>query len=181
MFYINSIEIVSCISSNNGISYNNKIVPYPIEHIKFLREKIRNNIVIMGRNAYNDIGPLKDCITIVLTRKEIKNNKNIIIFKNIKNSLNYCASEYPSKKIIVIGGYSTIKRFLSLNLVKTIYLGKVLYHKTIKPSIYFPNIENTFEIENESIMTDAHDKHTHKKVIGKYIILKYKNKERITL
>jgi len=96
-----------------GTFGNRGTLPWPMhpEDMAWFREHTLNQVVVMGRNTWNDSKmqkPLKDRINCVISNKpiEIPTVKRLSgdYKKEIKNLQNY----YPKKNIFIIGGPSII-------------------------------------------------------------------------
>jgi len=109
------MNIVVAINNKNGIGYNN-VIPWKCkEDLLFLRDLIKNNIIIMGRKTLDSIGhPLLHCDNIILSSQKRLSYKNIELTDNINDAI-YLARKIKSisdKKIFILGGSQIYEEFL---------------------------------------------------------------------
>ena len=118
------IAAILAVAENNSIGLNNKL-PWPNikEDMSWFRYLTENNIVVMGRNTWESIG------------KPLKNRKNIVVSsrgyvegsdKTLENVADIVSleSEYPGKKIFIIGGAKLYTDTISM--VDTIFMTRIL-------------------------------------------------------
>ncbi len=113
-------NIIVCVDSEGGISKEGKI-PWKIqEDYNFFRDIItysetkRPNVIIMGRNTFEDMNLVKGHINIIIstTLETIKTDEKVYIFKNEEEAINKIDTlEY--NKIFVCGGKRLYDTFLN--------------------------------------------------------------------
>lgn len=125
--------IVAC--DLNGIIGNNNKIPWHIpDDLKHFKNLTENNIIVMGRKTFDSLPfkPLKNRINIVLSNTMKHNDDNSIIVTNKENVykvLENIKSQYPEKKIFIIGGNEIYNLFFNectkiyLTLVSSIFPG----------------------------------------------------------
>lgn len=124
-------NIIVCTDSEGGISKDGKI-PWKIqEDYNFFRDiitdKLNNqlnkpNIIIMGRNTFEQMNLVKGHINIIIstTLQKIETSEKVYIFKNEEEAINFIDTiEY--NKIFVCGGKRLYDNFLIKNNIN-IYL-----------------------------------------------------------
>ena len=118
-------NIIVCTDSEGGISKDGKI-PWKIqEDYNFFRDiitdKLNNqlnkpNIIIMGRNTFEQMNLVKGHINIIIstTLQKIETSEKVYIFKNEEEAINFIDTiEY--NKIFVCGGKRLYDNFLIKN------------------------------------------------------------------
>ena len=116
---MNIIKIISAMSKDKVIGFNNKI-PWKIpEEMKHFKDTTMGNIVIMGHVTYYSVGELYNRLNIVLTRNEdlCKNNKEDgpIFLNSVDACLDYISTEvyeaFRDSDVYVIGGEQIYRLF----------------------------------------------------------------------
>ena len=174
------MEAIVAFDIKKGISKNG-ILPWNVkEDLQHFYNKTKCNVVIMGRTTYfsipNEKRPLKNRLTIVLTReptkyKELTNQyKNVIftddenIYENILLFPKKYNEIYPILheffKIFVIGGNEIYKKFIPL--CKILWVTK-LKHSYGCDLLFDYNLEDKF-IEEKVFENDKCD-------IYKYVVI----------
>lgn len=117
-----NIYIIAAVGKNNVIGIDGKI-PWKIpgEQSQF-KELTTNNIVIMGRHSYEEIGkPLPNRITIVVSKTKTFTDENLFSARSLNEALEM-ASKYD-KDVYIAGGSSLFKE--ALPLAKILYITKI--------------------------------------------------------
>ena len=155
------LSCIVCIDAKNGISKNNSI-PWHIKDdmhyfkmiTSFHKRLNGKNVVIMGRNTYENIGmPLSNRINIVLSKTKI-NHENVLTIDTIENALKYIELNLTPENIFVIGGKSLYEHFINNNLVENIYINKIEHdydcdiHLNLNLSNYKIDSEDSKRIED---------------------------------
>jgi dihydrofolate reductase len=145
------LYLISAVSEENGIGYNNKIPWHITEDLKFFKDKTLNHVILMGRKTYESIGkPLPRRTNIVMTHhpemyKQIELEWDNIIFTcnpdEIINSINSTGDVY------VIGGEDIYKKYIKH--ADGIYLTRVL--KSFKCDAFFPDIPDNYKLQSQSM------------------------------
>jgi dihydrofolate reductase len=131
-----SISLIVAIDTENGIGYQNKLLCYLPNDLKWFKKNTEGKTVIMGRNTY-----------ISLPNGALPNRKNIVIsdkitdcFPNceVVNSIESAISKINSfEENFIIGGASIYKQFLPL--ADKLYITKI-YNK-FEADAFFPEID----------------------------------------
>ena len=120
------IGLIAARSLNNIIGKDGHI-PWKIpgEQQQF-KELTTDNIVIMGRKSYEEIGhPLPDRITIVVSKSRKIEGPDLRSADSVKNALDLALQtpEYAGKDIFFAGGYTIYKE--ALPYVDVMYITQV--------------------------------------------------------
>ena len=102
---------IVAVDEDLGIGKNNALPWKCRNDMIFFRNKTFNNVVIMGYNTFlsMDSKPLPNRINIVITTREIDNDKSLM-FVNSTDAAEKLAKSY-NKDIYVIGGSSIYDKF----------------------------------------------------------------------
>ena len=112
---------------NNGIGKNNLLPWHLPSDLKHFQKQTFNNIIVMGYNTWKSLPDLKHRIKIVLTSKNLNEEKNTYFIKDYKE-IDEIKKDYYSKKIFLIGGKSIFEYgFNNLHRCDDIYHTKI-YH-----------------------------------------------------
>ena len=92
-----------------GTFGNRGTLPWPVnkEDMDWFREHTLNQIVVMGRNTWNDPKmkkPLPDRINVVISSKPLEQSGVRRIFGDYKKQIKELQSLYPKKNIFILGG-----------------------------------------------------------------------------
>ena len=131
-----NISIIAAISENFVIGKNNSIPWHiPLDLIWFKKHTI-NKSIIMGRLTWDSIKselPMRQ--NIILTRKNIKNYKNVNFVNSIQQAMQLTINK---REIMVIGGSQLY--FQMLPLANTLYLTKIQIN--VQGDSYFPKYKH---------------------------------------
>jgi len=143
-------NIIVCTDINGGISKNGKI-PWKIqEDFNYFKDTItykqynKPNIIIMGRNTYEQMNLIKGHINIIISTqlKQImtNENENVYIFNTVNNAIKYICDTNKSEynKIYVCGGKNIYDVFLKNSDLN------IKLHWTLLNKNY--NCDNTIDI-----------------------------------
>ena len=145
---------ITCIDSNRGIGYENKLLFRLKEDMQFFKNtttfasKGKQNAVIMGSKTFESIGGnLPHRLNCVITKKGISTcSSTTCIFSSIEECLESLKENKSIDKIYVIGGESIYRYFMDQHLFDEIFITHVAKNSKNKPDTYFPSIP--FEIYN---------------------------------
>lgn len=143
------ISLIVARSKNNVIGKDGKI-PWKIKgEQKQFKELTTNNIVIMGRKSYEEIGhPLPNRFNIVVSSTVNYEAENLITVKTLKEALEYT----NGKDIYVAGGYGIFKE--AIPYVDKMYITEVDM-EVENGDVFFPEFnEEEFDIESGEILGD---------------------------
>lgn len=120
------IALIVARSKNNVIGKNGRI-PWQIPgEQKQFKELTTGNIVIMGRNTYEEIGhPLPDRRTIVISTTKKFEGPDLTTAASVREALTLAAKGFarPDQNIYIAGGYNVYKE--SLPFVDLMYITEV--------------------------------------------------------
>lgn len=146
------INIIAAKCINNGIGYQNKIPWFHKKDLKLFKELTTNNsknAVIMGRKTYESIPeskrPLPNRHNIVISSTMNHDEKNISVFNNIQNGINY-AKLMNFEELWVIGGSSIYEYFISNKLAEKLYLTEI--QKEYECDTFFPKFDGLYELNS---------------------------------
>lgn len=126
------VYCILAVDSNNGIA-KNKLIPWKIfEDMKYFKEITKSgdkkNVVIMGRNTWEDMGykPLSDRINIVIstTFNNIPCN-DCFVCNSPDNALELVNQMENIGKIFIIGGKKLYDEFINDFITERVYLTKI--------------------------------------------------------
>ena len=114
------IALIVAKSKNNVIGKDGKI-PWKIKgEQKQFKELTTNNVVIMGRKTYEEIGkPLPNRLNIVISSSVNYEGENLITVKSLKEALEYT----DGKNIYIAGGAGVFKE--AMPYVDKMYITEV--------------------------------------------------------
>lgn len=126
------MKAIVCVSENWGIGYQNQLLYYIPEDMKFFRDKTIHHTILMGRNTYESIGhALPDRTNLILSR-----NPNLA--DTITDATVITNMTHIPEDAYIIGGDSIYRQFLPY--CKTVYVTKV--YTQPKADRFFPNLDN---------------------------------------
>ena len=143
-----NLSIIAAIGKNGELGKNNDLIWKLKEDMKFFKTTTIGHTVVMGKNTYESLPKiLPNRKNIVLSTHDI-NNKEIEVYKNIKDFL----TKYKdfSDEIFIIGGASIYSAFI--DMVNKMYLTEI--DATCNSAdVYFPkfNLDNWIKEEISSI------------------------------
>lgn len=143
------IALIVARSKNNVIGKDGKI-PWRIKgEQKQFKELTTNNIVIMGRKSYEEIGhPLPNRFNIVVSSTVNYEADNLITVKTLKEALEYT----NGKDIYIAGGYGIFNE--AIPYVDKMYITEVDM-EVENGDVFFPRFnEEEFDIESGEILGD---------------------------
>lgn len=173
----NKIGIIVAYDDKNAIGKDGKI-PWniPGEQSQF-KELTTNNIVVMGRTTYEEIGkPLPNRVNVIISSRmyQFKDEySGLFIYKYIseflddyKNSngllskfIGKSVKEFHNKNIYAIGGKNIFTYFL--NIVDIVYATQI--YGDFNGDVFFPDISNNFKLKEESnLFVSTNDKRSYK-------------------
>lgn len=129
------LALIVAFSNNRVIGKNGKI-PWNIDgEKKRFKELTTGNIIVMGRNTYEEIGfPLPNRETIVVSRTKNFDQEHCLTLKSLKEALEVSKKKWGEKDIFISGGESLYEE--ALPLVEKMYITEI--DKEIEGDRYFP-------------------------------------------
>ena len=135
------IGLIVARSKNNVIGKNGKI-PWKIKgEQKQFKELTTGNVVIMGRNSYDEIGrPLPNRETIVISNTKKYIGENLRTASSVKEAIEFA----KGKDVYIAGGYGVYKE--AIPLVDVMYITEININVE-QGDVFFPEFDdNNFNI-----------------------------------
>lgn len=135
------IGLIVARSKNNVIGKNGKI-PWKIKgEQKQFKELTTGNVVIMGRNSYDEIGhPLPNRETIVISNTKKYIGENLNTASSVKEAIEFA----KGKDVYIAGGYGVYKE--AIPLVDVMYITEININVE-QGDVFFPEFDdNNFNI-----------------------------------
>ena len=135
------IGLIEASSKNNVIGKNGKI-PWKIKgEQKQFKELTTGNVVIMGRNSYDEIGrPLPNRETIVISNTKKYIGENLHTASSVKEAIEFA----KGKDVYIAGGYGVYKE--AIPLVDVMYITEININVE-QGDVFFPEFDdNNFNI-----------------------------------
>lgn len=143
-----NLIIIASVGQNNEIGINNNLIWKIKEDMKFFKETTIGHQIVMGRNTFESLPSLlPNRKHLVITSSNIDLPKEVEIFKNIEEFIDYSLS--TNDNIFIIGGSTIYKQLI--NLSDKMILTEIQDTK-LNADTYFPNI-NYAEWHQETINT----------------------------
>lgn len=136
--------MIVCVSKNNVIGNNNKLIFNIKDDLKQFKAKTLNKYIIMGRKTFESLpNVLPNRKHIILTKNKNYRVDNPNVY--IVHELNEIFDLIQNEEAFVIGGGEIYK--LMLPYTKTLYLSYV--DKYAKGDTYFPELNNWIKVDSE--------------------------------
>lgn len=150
-------DLNKCIGKDGKIPWNIK------GEQKQFKELTTNNIVIMGRKTYDEIGkPLPNRKTIVITRRP---NIPCESYNSLKKALSILLSMNDNKDIYIAGGASIYKDILENNIIVDNYYITVINQVVIGGDKFFPNFDKSLYDKTILEKTPEYTRYHYKKKV----------------
>lgn len=154
-----SITLIAAVGANNELGKNNNLIWHIPEDMKFFKENTVGKTLVMGMNTFKSLpNPLPNRKHIVLTHQKVELDKEILIFHNIEELLQYINS--IKDEIMVIGGaqiYSQMIEYSDRMLLTRI-------EQNADADTYFPNF-NLNEWDEKLLSQNVYHGITYKRFI----------------
>lgn len=151
-----NLTLIAAIGKNGELGNNNELIWKIPEDMQFFKENTVGKYIVMGMNTLDSLPKLlPNRKHIVLTRKNIKLNPDIIVFHNKEDLLNYIKS--LAEEVMVIGGaqiYSLLIKYADKMILTEI-------EATGEADAYFPKFNK--EEWNSKIISECEYQGTHYK------------------
>lgn len=103
------MKLLILIDNKNAIAKDGKQILYIDDDLHMFRDYTTNNIIVMGRTTFDEIGrQLPNRISVVFTRSDRKDKKDLYYVDSIEK-LEEIIKKYPDKEVFVIGGAEIVK------------------------------------------------------------------------
>lgn len=128
--------------AKNRVIGNKGRIPWNIEgEQKRFKELTTNNVVIMGRHTYEEIGrPLPNRTTIVVSNSKNFDSENCYTASSLDEALKIAGD----RDVYVSGGSKLYKE--AINIVDKMYITEI--HKVIEGDTYFPEFDKNMFKKN---------------------------------
>ncbi|MDY2730435.1 MAG: dihydrofolate reductase [Clostridium sp.] len=128
--------------AKNRVIGNKGRIPWNIEgEQKRFKELTTNNVVIMGRHTYEEIGrPLPNRTTIVVSNSKNFDSENCYTVSSLDEALKIAGD----RDVYVSGGSKLYKE--AINIVDKMYITEI--HKVIEGDTYFPEFDKNMFKKN---------------------------------
>ena len=109
---MDNLVLIGAIGKNNELGYDNSLIWYIPDDMKFFRDTTLNHTVVMGYNTFLSLPKhLDNRINIVLTRKDIKLPDEVIKMSSKEEVLHFASM--ISQDIFIIGGAKVYEEFIN--------------------------------------------------------------------
>lgn len=136
------ISIIVAYSKNRVIGNKGKIPWKCKTDLQRFKKLTENNVVIMGRKTYEEIGtPLTNRVNIVISKTKKFTENNVFTANSLEDALEFAETNYPNKEIFISGGTSVYEKALEMDIVDCLYISVI--NKIVPGDRYFPKIDYT--------------------------------------
>ncbi len=158
-----TISLIVATDEKNGIGKNNQLpwhLPADLKHFKTLTT---GHPIIMGRKTFDSIGKaLPNRKNIVISRQSNYTAEGATVVSSLWDAFELCDDE---NEAFVIGGAQIFEQ--SLPLADILYL--TIIHHQFDADTFFPEIDQAYWIEAESITHEPDEKNLYSYTFIKYI------------
>lgn len=103
------MKLLILVDNKNAIAKDGKQIMYVDDDLEMFKNYTTNNIIVMGRLTFDDIGrQLPNRISVVFTRSK-REDKEDLFFVDSVEKLDKIIEKYPDKEVFVIGGEEIAK------------------------------------------------------------------------
>lgn len=103
------MKLLILVDNKNAIAKDGKQIMYVDDDLEMFKNYTTNNIIVMGRLTFDDIGrQLPNRISVVFTRSK-REDKEDLFFVDSVEKLDKIIEVYPDKEVFVIGGAEIVK------------------------------------------------------------------------
>lgn len=103
------MKLLILVDNNNAIAKDGKQIMFVDDDLEMFKNYTTNNIIVMGRKTFDDIGrQLPNRISVVFTRSK-KEDKEDLFYVDSDEKLDEIIKKYPDKEVFVIGGAEIVK------------------------------------------------------------------------
>ena len=103
------MKLLILVDNNNAIAKDGEQIMFVDDDLEMFKNYTTNNIIVMGRKTFDDIGrQLPNRISVVFTRSE-KEDKEDLFYVDSEEKLDEIIKKYPDKEVFVIGGAEIVK------------------------------------------------------------------------
>ena len=103
------MKLLILVDNKNAIAKDGKQIMYVDDDLEMFKNYTTNNIIVMGRLTFDDIGrQLPNRLSVVFTRSK-REDKEDLFFVDSVEKLDKIIEKYPDKEVFVIGGAEIVK------------------------------------------------------------------------
>ncbi len=103
------MKLLILVDNNNAIAKDGEQIMFVDDDLEMFKNYTTNNIIVMGRKTFDDIGrQLPNRISVVFTRSK-KEDKEDLFYVDSEEKLDEIIKKYPDKEVFVIGGAEIVK------------------------------------------------------------------------
>lgn len=103
------MKLLILVDNKNAIAKDGKQIMFVDNDLEMFKNYTTNNIIVMGRKTFDDIGrQLPNRISVVFTRSEKEDKEDLFYIDSVEN-LDKIIETYPDKEVFVIGGAEIVK------------------------------------------------------------------------
>lgn len=103
------MKLLILVDNNNAIAKDGEQIMFVDDDLEMFKNYTTNNIIVMGRKTFDDIGrQLPNRISVVFTRSK-KEDKEDLFYVDSEEKLDEIIKKYPNKEVFVIGGAEIVK------------------------------------------------------------------------
>ena len=103
------MKLLILVDNKNAIAKDGKQIMFVDDDLEMFKNYTTNNIIVMGRKTFDDIGrQLPNRISVVFTRSK-KEDKEDLFYVDSEEKLDEIIKKYPDKEVFVIGGAEIVK------------------------------------------------------------------------
>ena len=103
------MKLLILVDNNNAIAKDGEQIMFVDDDLEMFKNYTTNNIIVMGRKTFDDIGrQLPNRISVVFTRSK-KEDKEDLFYVDSVDKLDEIIKKYPDKEVFVIGGAEIVK------------------------------------------------------------------------
>lgn len=142
------INLIACISKNNGLGYKGELLFHYPEDMAFFKQQTNGNVVVMGRKTFETFSrPLENRRNVVLTHQSLS-TPGFEEVHSIAEFWRMAETVEPDQDIYIIGGAELYRQFLKH--ADNIYLTEV---NSLRPAdAFFPQFDKSdYRLHIESL------------------------------
>lgn len=127
--------------SNNRVIGNKGKIPWTLKNEKKrFKNLTTNNIIVMGRKTFEEIGrPLPDRITVVVSKTKNFDSEMCFTASSLSKAIELCKRRFADKDIFISGGEALYKE--ALPFAEKLYVTEI--DAEIDGDTYFPDFDES--------------------------------------
>ena len=133
------INIIAAVAKNRVIG-NHGHIPWHIpEDMAYFKNLTTNNIIIMGRKTYEEIGkPLPNRFHIIISHTKIFSGDNLLTANSLAQAITFAKNFANNQEIFLCGGQAVYTQ--GLQYAERTYLTEI--NKNYQGNIFFPEFDS---------------------------------------